>query len=264
LARFLIELSYKGTPYNGWQIQLNTNNTIQRVVNEKISVLLQEEIMVTAAGRTDAGVHAQQNFAHFNSKKEIPPDFVHRLNFMLPNDIAAKKIFEVPESFNARFDALKRTYEYIIAYGKSALEYDLMCYYPYEKLDTKKLNEVASFLKMQTDFSAFSKRKTQVKTNLCKIFEAEWNFDGKKNEHHFVISADRFLRGMVRGIVGTSIRFARGKLSVDGLKKIIESKQPHKTDFSAPAQGLRLMKVEYASGVFQKEISPENIKARRI
>ena len=175
--------------------------------------------MVTAAGRTDAGVHAQQNFAHFDSKKEIPADFVHRLNFMLPNDIAAKKIFEVPESFNARFDALKRTYEYVIAYGKNALDYDLMCYYPYEKLDTQKLNEAAAFLKMQTDFSAFSKRKTQVKTNLCKIFEAEWKFDGKRNEHHFIISADRFLRGMVRGIVGTSIRFARGKLSLDDLKE---------------------------------------------
>ena len=126
--------------------------------------------MVTAAGRTDAGVHARQNFAHFDTQKSILPDFVHRLNFLLPTDIAAIKIFEVPRDFNARFDALKRTYEYVIAYEKNALDYDLMCFYPYGKLDTVKLNEAANFLRSQTDFSAFSKKKDAGKNKPVQDF----------------------------------------------------------------------------------------------
>jgi tRNA pseudouridine38-40 synthase len=245
LTRYVIELSYKGTSFNGWQIQQNTSNTVQRVVHEKLSVLLQEEITVIASGRTDGGVHAHQNFVHFDTSKKIPKDFIRRLNFMLPDTIAARNIFSVKENFNARFEAISRRYEYLISYEKNPLLFDIACYYPYPELSIKKLNEAAKIIKSNKDFAAFSKKRTQVKTTLCKIKVAHWEWDDEMKLLRFTITADRFLRGMVRGIVGTSIRYAKGKISTDQLHTIFASKQPHKTDFSAPAQGLTLMEVRY-------------------
>lgn len=251
MPRYVIELSYNGTRYNGWQVQKNTPNTIQRVVNEKISVIFQEEINVTASGRTDAGVHARQNFAHFDCSKELPPDFLRRLNFLLPHDLAARNIFLSDHDFNARFDAISRTYEYLISYEKNPLLSEIVCYYPYPKLSVKKLNEAAKIVKSHTDFAAFSKKRTQVKTTLCKIKHAHWEWDEEMQLLRFRIIADRFLRGMVRGSVATSIRFAREKLSEKDLHQILESKVPHKTDFSAPAQGLTLLEVQYPAGLMK-------------
>ncbi|MEO5675172.1 MAG: tRNA pseudouridine synthase A, partial [Chitinophagales bacterium] len=220
---------------------------------EKLSVLLREQITVTASGRTDAGVHARQNFAHFDFSNELPKYFLRRINFMLPDDVSVRNIFSVSDDFNARFDALERTYEYLISYEKNALLTDLVCLYPYEILSAVKLNEAAQFIMQQTDFAAFSKKRTQVKTTLCKINDAHWKWDDEFKLLRFTISADRFLRGMVRGIVATSMRFARGKLSPEQLNLIFESRQPHKTDFSAPAQGLTLIEVKYEK--LMKQIS---------
>jgi len=256
LPRYVLELSYKGTSFNGWQIQKNTSNTIQRVVHEKLSVLLQEEITVIASGRTDAGVHAYQNFAHFDTSKKFPRDFIRRLNFMLPDTIAVRNIFTVKEDFNARFEAVSRRYEYLISYEKNPLLFDITCYYPYPELPVKKLNEAAKIIKSNADFAAFSKKRTQVKTTLCKIKLARWEWDDEMKLLRFTITADRFLRGMVRGIVGTSIRYAKGKISTEQLHHIFESKQPHKTDFSAPAQGLTLLEVKYRLNVL-KPLSSE-------
>lgn len=254
MSRYLLELSYKGTSYNGWQVQKNTANTIQQVVNEKLSTLLREEILVMASGRTDAGVHAWQNFAHFDYSTPLPKDFLRRLNFMLPADISVRAVYSVAENFNARFDAISRTYEYSICYDKNPFLTGFSSFYPYPELSAEKLNEAAAFLKSQTDFAAFSKKRTQVKTTLCKIKEAHWELDKSQNLLRFRITADRFLRGMVRGIVATSIRYARGKLTMEQLQELIESKEPHKTDFSAPAQGLTLREVKYAAGLL-KEIN---------
>jgi tRNA pseudouridine38-40 synthase len=251
LPRYILELTYNGTRYNGWQVQKNTSSTIQKEVNEKLSVIFQEEIMVTASGRTDAGVHARQNFAHFDSEKPLPSDFLRRLNFLLPRDIAARSVFTAATDFNARFDAVSRTYEYLISYEKNPLLGEIVCYYPYPKLSVKKLNEAARIVTSHSDFAAFSKKRTQVKTTLCKIRHAHWQWDEEAKLLRMRITADRFLRGMVRGIVATSIRYAREKLSEKDLHRLLESKQPHKTDFSAPAQGLTLMEVKYPAGLLQ-------------
>ena len=251
MNRYVLELSYNGTRYNGWQVQKNTSNTIQRVVNEKLSVIFQEEINVTASGRTDAGVHAKQNFVHFDCSKTLPPDFLRRLNFLLPQDIAARNIFMADNDFNARFDAISRMYEYLITYEKNPLLSEIVSYYPYPKLSVKRLNEAAKIVKSHTDFAAFSKKRTQVKTTICKIKHAHWEWDEEMKLLRFRIIADRFLRGMVRGIVATSIRFAREKLSEKDLHQLLESKVPHKTDFSAPAQGLTLLEVQYPAGLMK-------------
>lgn len=251
MTRYVLELSYKGTRFNGWQIQQNTSNTIQRDVHEKLSVLLQEEISVVASGRTDAGVHAKQNFAHFDASNKLPRDFLRRINFMLPEDISVRNVFSVKENFNARFEALSRSYEYLISYQKNPLLTDLVCYYPYEELSIKKLNEAAKIIKSHSDFAAFSKKRTQVKTTFCNIMHAHWEWDDEMKLLRFNVTADRFLRGMVRGFVATSIRFAKNKISAEQLNRIFESKQPHKTDFSAPAQGLTLVHVKYRKGMMQ-------------
>ena len=250
--RYLLDLSYLGTHYDGWQIQKNTANTIQRVVNEKLTTLLGEEIMVTASGRTDAGVHAKQNYAHLDVSKKLPGNFLRRLNFLLPRDIAANALYIVDDDFNARFDAISRTYEYFISYDKNPFLSEISCYYPYPHLSIKKLNEVAKYLQSQSDFAAFSKKRTQVKTTLCKISEAYWEAAKPNEIIRFTISADRFLRGMVRGIIGTSIRFARDKMTMDELKQLLASKKAHRTDFSAPAQGLTLLRVLYPKGYLRQ------------
>lgn len=251
-SRYLLEIAYKGTAYNGWQVQRNTPCTIQQVVNEKLSVLLREVVQVTASGRTDAGVHALQNFAHFDFGPALPEQFLRRLNFMLPADIAIRTVYSVPGNFNARFAATFRKYEYCICYDKNPFLTDFASFYPYPELSVDKLNEAAAFFRSREDFAAFSKKRTQVKTTLCKINAAQWERQPSQNLLRFNITADRFLRGMVRGIVATSIRYARGKLSADQLSELIESRQPHKTDFSAPPQGLTLIAVGYPKGLLKK------------
>ncbi len=245
MSRYVVELSYKGTGYDGWQVQKNTPNTIQRVVNQKLSMLLQEQVTVMASGRTDSGVHARQNFAHFDTSKKLAASFLRRLNFLLPVDIAVRNVFTVGDNFNARFDAISRTYEYLICYNKNPFLTEFSSFYPYPELSAEKLNEAAAYLKSQRDFAAFSKKRTHVKTTFCNITEAHWKSDPSRNVLHFTISADRFLRGMVRAVVATSIRYARGKLTMEQLRLLIESRQPHKTDFSAPPQGLTLHSVLY-------------------
>lgn len=170
---------------------------------------------------------------------------------MLPNGIAAKNIFSVANDFNARFDAISRSYEYLICYYKDPFITAFSCYYPYEPLSVKKLNEAARYLKSQTDFAAFSKKRTQVKTTTCRISEAGWKADEERQLLRFNVTADRFLRGMVRALVATSIRYAREKMNMEQLQGLIESRQPHKTDFSAPAQGLTLVSVGYPPGRMQ-------------
>lgn len=245
LKRYFLEISYIGTAYNGWQVQLNAPVTIQAALNEKLSMILQRDIMITGSSRTDAGVHARQNFAHVDLEEEIIPVLLHKLNYMLPDDICVKNIFEVKPEMNSRFVALSRSYEYHLHTFKEPFRNQTSCFYPYKNLDLKAMMKCCDITKQHDDFAAFSKRRTQVKTTICKIETAEWVEDKKNSSLTFYITANRFLRGMVRGLVGTMLRVGRGKLTVDDFEKILLSKLPHKTDFSAPANGLTLMEVKY-------------------
>ncbi len=241
--RYFIKCSYNGTNYHGWQIQPNAIS-VQEVLEEALTTILREKISVMGAGRTDTGVHASFFILHFESVvSEIDSDkMVYKLNSFLPQDIAVQKIWKVDDETHARFSALSRTYKYFISTEKNPFRTETT--YKYLKpLDIDKMNEAAKILFDYEDFTSFSRLHTDVKTNNCKIFQAEW-----KQENHqliFTIKADRFLRNMVRAIVGTLLEVGLGKLSVDEFKKTVESKNRGAAGASAPAQGLFLVDIEY-------------------
>lgn len=240
--RYFIELAYKGTNYHGWQSQPDAIS-VQETLEKALSILLRNPIAIVGAGRTDAGVHAKQLFAHFDYEFEIEPaKLVHKLNSYLPKDIAILNLHKVLNDAHARFDATKRTYEYHIHTFKNAFESDDSWYYSLP-LDIEKMNQACKILFEYTDFECFSKVHTDVNTFNCKIYEAHWQQNNDKLV--FTISADRFLRNMVRAIVGTMVNVGLGKISVDDVQNIIESKDRNKAGFSVPAHGLYLTKVEY-------------------
>lgn len=208
-----------------------------------MSVILRNEIELVGAGRTDTGVHAKQMFAHFNSKVALKTEkLIPKLNSFLPKDIVVLNIIKVADDAHARFDAKKRTYEYHIHSFKSAFENELS-WYLHQKLDVEKMNQAAKMLLEFQDFQCFSKVHTDVTTFNCRIDEAFWKQDGEKLV--FTIAADRFLRNMVRAIVGTLTEIGSGKRNLDDFKNIIESKNRNEAGASAPAHGLFLTKVEY-------------------
>ncbi len=240
--RYFLELSYNGKAYHGWQNQPNAIS-VQEVVENALSTLLRETIAIVGAGRTDAGVHAIQMFAHFETESEFEEDiFKFKLNSFLPKDIAIQDIFEVTPEAHARFDALSRTYLYRISLQKDAFNYDY-AYNFKNDLDLDKMNEASKILFKYIDFECFSKSNTDVNTFNCTIMEAEWT--QQDNELHFVIKADRFLRNMVRAIVGTLIKIGIGKIEVEELHDIIKSKNRNEAGFSVPAHALYLTKIEY-------------------
>lgn len=240
--RYFIELAYKGTNYHGWQYQPNASS-VQETLNKALSTLLRKEIDVVGAGRTDAGVHAKQIFAHFDLEETIDiPFYIHKLNSFLPKDIAILNIHEVHEDAHARFDATKRTYEYHIHTKKNAFESNDSWYY-LNNLNVDLMNEACKILFNYFDFECFSKIHTDVNTFNCKIYEAHWQQNG--NHLVFTISADRFLRNMVRAIVGTMINIGLEKVTLQDFEKIIESKDRGQAGFSVPAHGLYLTRVEY-------------------
>lgn len=240
--RYFIKLAYKGTNYFGWQYQPDAIS-VQETLNKALSTLLKTNIDILGAGRTDSGVHAKEMFAHFDYETEIDTKkIVYKLNSFLPKDIAIFDLIKVHDDAHARFDATKRTYEYHIHTKKNAFESDDSWYYSLP-LDVEKMNEACKILFEYIDFECFSKTHTDVNTFNCKIFEANW----KQNEDKlvFTIAADRFLRNMVRAIVGTMINIGSGKVSLNDFRKIIESKNRSKAGFSVPAHGLYLTKIEY-------------------
>lgn len=240
--RYFIELAYNGTKYHGWQIQPHCN-TVQEEINKALSVVLQEEINVVGAGRTDTGVHAKQMFAHFDTEKELDKNYIHKSNSVLPDDIVVYDLFRVNPDKHARFDAVKRSYEYKIWLGRNP--FNLLASYQiyYQKFDIEAMNEACKVLFEYKDFECFSKVKTEVRTFNCNIMNAEWKKEG--NELTFYISADRFLRNMVRAIVGTVLEVGSGKISIEEFRKIIESKNRSEAGLSVPAKGLFLTEVIY-------------------
>jgi tRNA pseudouridine38-40 synthase len=251
VARYFIELAYDGTDFNGWQHQTNAERTVQDEVDKALSTILNQNIRTTGSSRTDTGVHAEQSFAHFDTEAEINDEIIRNLNFVLPNDVALKKIIRVKPTAHVRFDAIARYYEYYISYEKNPFVNRFSCYYPYAKLDTDKLNEAAEIFKQHKNFRAFSKKHTNVVTYECTLYQVVWEWDDEKKLLVFKVKANRFLRGMVRALVQTSIRFARGKLNKKQLLQLLQSGDAHKTDFSAPANGLVLKAVIFPPDYFK-------------
>jgi tRNA pseudouridine38-40 synthase len=222
----------------------NNAVSVQQKINEALTTILREAISTTSASRTDTGVHAKQNFVHFDFDKQLPKEFLKRLNIFLPKDISINSIYRVSDDFHARFDGRERSYEYIIYFKKDPFEIENGWYVSFP-LDIKKMNDCAVLLKKYIDFSAFTKTHTQVKTNDCTIKKSKWTLDKNNNQLLFEVTANRFLRGMVKALVGTMVQVGRGKISVADFKKIIESKNARLADFSPPPQGLYLTAVKY-------------------
>ena len=240
--RYFIELSYNGKEYHGWQNQPN-DISVQEVIEKALSLILKEKIAIVGAGRTDTGVHALQMFAHFDTDVVFSTvDLVFKLNSFLPKDVAIHKIFKVKEEAHARFDAVSRTYKYRIGLRKNPFNFD-SAYFFSNPLDVDKMNEATKILFQHKDFQCFSKSNTDVKTYNCTIMKAHWSVEN--DELHFVIKADRFLRNMVRAIVGTMINIGIGKMGVEELHDIIDSKSRSEAGYSVPAQALYLVEVEY-------------------
>jgi tRNA pseudouridine38-40 synthase len=245
MVRYFIQVSYKGTNYAGFQIQKNANS-IQEEIEKALKVFFKVDFTLTCSSRTDAGVQALNNYFHFDS--DIIPDqdklnkIVYNLNAILPRDIVIKSIFRVPDNMHARFSAKSRVYRYYIYQHKDPFKEDRALYYPYA-LELNKLNEAAEIIKDYRDFTSFSKRNTQVKTFYCDIYISRWIEENDLLIYE--VEGNRFLRGMVRGLVGTSLRVGTGKLSITGFKKIIEAKDCSLADFSVPPHALFLTEVKY-------------------
>ncbi|QRR01098.1 tRNA pseudouridine(38-40) synthase TruA [Dyadobacter sandarakinus] len=246
--RYFIEFSYKGTAYNGWQRQNNALG-IQEVLEGALQKILRQEVEVTGSSRTDTGVHATQQFAHFDLPNEVsdPDQLVYKLNSLLPFDIAVANILPVGDDVNSRFAATSRMYEYRISFVKNPFLKDQACFMR-PGLDVKRMNEAAAVLLMHTDFESFSKVHTNVNNFRCTISEAEWTEAG--NMLIFRVRANRFLRGMVRALVGTMLDIGRGKRSVAEFEEIILSKNRKKAGAQAPAEGLFLVEVAYPDDLF--------------
>jgi tRNA pseudouridine38-40 synthase len=243
--RYFIELSYNGKAYHGWQNQPNAIS-VQQVLEEALTRLLNTNVSIVGAGRTDAGVHASQMFAHFDLDKKLEQDLVYKLNSYLPKDIAIHDIVLVNDDAHARFDAIERTYNYKIALQKNVFNYDYAFLHQLP-LDIDKMNLACDILLQYNNFQCFSKSNTDVKTYHCKINKAKWI--KINDELIFEISADRFLRNMVRAIVGTLINIGIHKIEVEELHAIIQSKSRSEAGFSVPAHGLYLTKVVYPKSI---------------
>jgi tRNA pseudouridine38-40 synthase len=244
MTRYFIELAYDGTRYHGWQVQPNAS-TVQETIEQIFSTFLKEEIRITGAGRTDTGVHASFFVAHFDSRDNAladDPDLVHKLNRFLPDDIVLKSIRSVSPEMHARFSARSRTYHYYIHQKKPLFNRDY-CHYYFGELDAESIQRACDALLEYRDFTSFSKVHTDVKTNDCTIAYARWvaTDDGFR----FEIKADRFLRNMVRAIVGTLMEVGSGNISTEEFREIIASKDRARAGMSAPAKGLFLVDIEY-------------------
>lgn len=242
--RYFIYLSFKGTHYHGWQVQPGSV-TVQEVLNQSLSKILREEIYCIGAGRTDTGVHAPCFYAHFDSHQaDLNADlkFLYKLNCILPKDIAVHEVIMVKPDAHARFDALSRTYLYRISRVKNPFATEFAMHFT-KALDIDQMNLAAGMLKEYTDFTSFSKLHTDVKTNNCIVTHAAWSTQG--TELQFTISADRFLRNMVRAIVGTLMDVGLGKLPTEGIRTVIEKKNRSEAGISVDACGLHLIKIEY-------------------
>lgn len=240
-VRLVIELAYNGFAYHGWQFQ-KKSISVQQVVEDVLSTLFEHNVSTTGCGRTDAGVHASQFFLHFDMRSEIPENFLFRANQMLPKDIVFFSCFEVQSNFNARFDALNRRYRYKFVLEKDPFQINTVLHL-YRKPDIERMNEAANILLETKDFASFCKSGGQNKTTLCNVTEAYWLSQG--NSIEFVVSADRFLRNMVRALVGTLLDVGYGKIDTNDFLDIIKQRDRSAAGKSVAARGLYLEQVTY-------------------
>lgn len=248
--RYFTELSYKGTAYNGWQVQKNAPS-VQEELQKAMSAILREPVTLTGAGRTDTGVHALHYVAHFDLTREIgdAPGLCYHLNALLPKDIAIKDIYRVRDDAHARFDALEREYKYFMLREKDPFARETSWQY-YVRLDTDKMNEAAAWLTKFDDFTSFAKLGGGNKTNICHVVHAGWRDTGKGLV--FTIRADRFLRNMVRAVTGTLVEVGRGRITPDGFRDIVAARDLSLSSTSAPAQGLFLSDIIYPENITHK------------
>lgn len=247
--RYFIELSYHGKNYHGWQKQAN-EISVQETLEKTLSVLLKEEVSVIGCGRTDAGVHAKQFFLHFDYEREIDKEKLkYKLNSFLPDDIAIFQLSQVNDEAHARFNAVSRSYQYIISLEKNVFETDLSLYLYKSTISIEKMNEAAKMMMEYTDFKCFSRSKTDVKTYNCTITEAYWERD--ENRLVFYISSNRFLRNMVRAIVGTLLEVGNGRMTLSEFIDVIESRDRTRAGASVKAKGLYLTRVVYPKNILK-------------
>lgn len=246
--RYFVFFAYNGAGYHGWQSQPNAL-TVQQEMEQAFETLLQEPIALTAAGRTDAGVHASFMVAHFDTSNSLPENLCFLLNQYLSNAISINRIQNVSDSAHARFDALSRTYQYTISSVKNPFRYPYQ-YYIKGSLDLAQMNASAALLLEYEDFECFSKVNTDVKTFMCQIEKAHW--ESLENQYIFTIKANRFLRNMVRAIVGTLIEIGQGKRTLDSLYKTLRSKDRSQAGYSVPAHALFLTAIEYPKTLFKQ------------
>ena len=250
--RYFLEVSYKGTRYAGFQVQKNAN-TIQGEIEKALAIILKVRVELTGASRTDAGVHARQNFFHFDISQNFDTRAVYNINALLPTDIVVKAITPVDPDIHCRFTATSREYNYYITSQKDPFNNDTSWFYPYA-IDIDLLNQAASMLFSVSDFTSFSKRNTQVFTHDCAITKSNWTLE--ENKLIYNVASNRFLRGMVRGLVGTMLLVGRKKINSTTFQNIINSKDCTKANFATPAHGLFLEKVSYPPNVFNVAINP--------
>lgn len=241
MHRYFIEVMYKGTNYSGLQTQTNAT-TIQSVIENAFQKILRQTIHLTGSSRTDAGVHALQNFFHIDTDDKFPIQKIYNINAILPTDIVVKSIYAVPPQTHCRFNALSREYKYFIATQKNPFIQDRSHYYPY-KIDITLLQQAATIIQTQNNFIAFSKKHTQVNNFICTIQKSQWGTT--QYGYTYNIQANRFLRGMVRSIVATMLHVGRRSLTIQNFKNIFQQNEHQWVDFSAPPQGLFLVKVDY-------------------
>lgn len=241
MLRYFLEVSYKGTNYSGFQSQKNANS-IQEEVEKAFQILHKDKAVLTGSSRTDAGVHALQNFFHFDFEKSLHPQLVYKINAILPEDIVVKSVRQVQPDAHCRFDAVSREYKYFVYRQKDPFLRDRAYYYPY-KINIEKLQQAAAILTEYQDFTSFSKRNTQVKTFVCQIQRSEWIQENQCLVYN--VKANRFLRGMVRALVATMLKVGRGTIDLERFRRIVEAKDCTQASFAVPATGLFLVAVNY-------------------
>jgi tRNA pseudouridine38-40 synthase len=245
MPRYALEVMYDGAKFHGSQVQGQTP-TVQLAINNVLSTLLRKPVLSYGASRTDEGVHALCNYYHFDEEKILNPDFLYKCNAILPHSIAVKRIcIAASTEFNARFDAIRRQYRYRIYFKKDPFLRERALYYPFAP-DRGLLHEAAGVIKEYVQFESFSKRNAQSKTFDCTIYKSYW--EEKGGELHYVVAANRFLRGMVRGLVATQLHLAREKKATDILRQIIEARDCTRAYFNVAGNGLYLEEITYAEG----------------
>ena len=248
MPRYFLEVAYVGTNYSGFQIQQNAV-TIQQKIEEALTIFFKQTIPLTGSSRTDAGVHAKQNFFHFDFRENINSKVLYNINSILPNDIAVKNIFNVPPEAHCRFNAISRTYNYYIYKNKNPFLNNRAWYYPYP-INIQLLNEAATTILTYNNFEAFSKQNTQVNNFICNIQQSFWQQESETLMYH--IQANRFLRGMVKAMVATQLKVGRGIISMQQFSSILEARDNTKAFFSVPSKGLFLERVGFDVNYFGK------------